>query len=262
MSPFKLQDWNNREITAVRSKGGVFAFPDYADNLIRIDQGCWPPPEILQKLYKSEKLWAFPEEEQGLLSGKLGYYCDLQSVHSEDAMQWSYFGPLLYGSEDDRIRFARWLRVKLTLSCEEPSRCSMAMWRRVPHPDNGTPNGPELDLLINTDTFSLLVESKWRSGEGRWQGVDGTATQVQLRQRFLARFGKSMFGEALLAVLCVVLDDSQRSLGDPSISVPVLTSRWTDLCEFTQHIRSEEVRRYYDWKRNLVARKFGMAAPG
>src|SRR5471030_2239786 len=98
MSPFKLRDWNNREITAVRSKGGVFAFPDYSDNLVRIDRGCWPPPEILQKLYKSEKLWAFPEEEQSLLIGKLGYYCDLQSVHSEDAMQWSYFGPLLYAS--------------------------------------------------------------------------------------------------------------------------------------------------------------------
>jgi hypothetical protein len=257
-----LLDWNDKSIMAVRSKGGVFAFPDYADNLIHSDQGCWPPPEILQKLYKSEKLWAFPEDDQHYLSEKLGYYCDLQSVQSEDAIQWSYFGPLVNGNSKDRLHFALWLHAKLNLNCKEPASCSMAIWRRVPHPDNGTPNGPELDLLVTTDTFALAVESKWRSGEGRWQGLDGKGTQTQLRQRYLARFGKSIFGDCLFAVVFVVLDESQYSSGSAELPIEVFNIRWSELCQFSQHPRGEEVRRYYDWKRNLVARKFGMVAPG
>lgn len=257
-----LDDWNNKKISAVRSKGGVFAFPDFSDNLIRVDQGAWPPPEVLQKLYKSEKLWAFAEEDQEPLRAKLGYYCDLQSVHSEDAMQWSYFGPLVYGTEGQRVDFARWLRSSLRLSCPEPTRCSLSIWRRLPHPDNATPNGPELDLIINAGCFILLVESKWRSGEGRWQGMDGNSTQVQLRQRFLSRFGRSLFGNAMFGVMYIILDDSQRPTGDASSTVPVWSIRWAELVEFEGHPRKDEIRRYYDWKRNLVARKFGVAAPG
>src|SRR5215469_11562857 len=154
-----LKDWNNKIVSAVRSKGGVIAFPDFADNLLRIDRGAWPPPEVMQKLYKSEKLWAFGEDDQEFLCEKLGYYCDLQSVHSEDAMQWSYFGPLIYGTEADRLQFAQWLRGILNLGVPEPSSCYITMWRRLPHPDNGTPNGPEVDLLIATDTFVLVIES-------------------------------------------------------------------------------------------------------
>ena len=257
-----LKDWNDNEVSAVRSKGGVFAFPDFADNLLRLDRGAWPPPEVVQKLFKSEKLWAFPEEDQQILTSKLGYYCDLQSVHSEDAMQWSYFGPLVYGTEEQRVDFARWLRSELALNCPEPTRCSLAMWRRLPHPENGTPNGPELDLLVSTDSFTFLVESKWRSGEGRWQGLEGNATQVQLRQRFLARFGRALFGDSVSGVIYVILDDSQRCTGDSRIQVPVTNLRWADLLRFQSHPRTAEVRRYYDWKRNLVARKFGIPAPG
>jgi hypothetical protein len=262
MPTVEMEDWNGRRVEAIRSRGGVFAFPDYANNLIRPEPVCWPPAEIIQKLYKTEKLWAFLGEDQELLSRKVGYYCDLQSVHSEDAMHWSYFGPLVYGAVEDRQRFGCWLRSKLALNCGDPNRCCLAMWQRVPHPDNGTPNGPEVDLVISTDTFTLLAESKWRSGEGRWQGVDGTATQLQLRQRFLARFGKSLFGDVFLAVLYIVLDNSQFSSGNSSSGVPVLNIRWADLCDFSQHAYAAEVRRYYDWKRNLVVRKFGVAAPG
>jgi hypothetical protein len=136
------------------------------------------------------------------------------------------------------------------------------MWRRLPHPDNGTPNGPELDLLVNTNSFAFLVESKWRSGEGRWQGIEGNATQVQLRQRFLARFGRALLGDAALGVIYVVLDDSQKCTGDSSIQVSVTNLKWADLLRFKNHPRAAEVQRYYDWKRNLVARKFGIPAPG
>lgn len=262
MAAIVLEDWNNRPVEMIRSKGGVFAFPDFSDNLIKIDQGCWPPPEILQKLCKSEKLWAYPDEDQGVLIEKLGYYCDLQSVHSEDAMQWSYFGPLIYGSEDQRVKFACWLKAKLELGTQEPTRCSISLWRRLPHPDNGSPNGPELDLLICTDQFVMVVESKWRSGEARWQGIDGTSTQLQLRQRYLARFGRSLFGGMQLAVLYVILDESQRASGHSTLPFAVVNLLWRDLCGYREHPKSEEIKRYYDWKRNLIARRFGIPAPG
>ena len=262
MAATSIPDWNGKSVNVIRSKGGVLALYDFTDNLIKVSPSGCPPPEVLQKLYKSEKLWAFPEEDQSLVCEKLGYYCDLQSVHSEDAMQWSYFGPLIYGTEADRLQFGRWLRRVLNLGVPEPSNCYITMRRRLPHPDNGTPNGPEVDLLIAADTFVLVVESKWRSGEGRWQGMDGTATQVQLRQRYLSRFGKRLFGEAFLAVLYIVLDPSQSASGDLESKVPVLNARWTDLCDYGGHPRAEETRRYYDWKRHLVVRKFGIPAPG
>jgi hypothetical protein len=262
MPLIELLDWNNRTVMAVRSRGGVFAFPDFADNLIRMDSVCWPPADLVQKLFKSEKLWAFSEEDQTYLSAKLGYYCDLQSVHSEDALHWSYFGPLIYATDIQRLDFARWLRTKLSLKAHEPASCSLSCWRRVPHPENGTPNGPEMDLLIVTDTFTLALESKWRSGEGRWQGMAGNSTQLELRQRFLAQFGPAVFRNGLVAVLYVILDQSQSSFGNPGIPIPVLNMKWSELCQFAKHPRADEVKRYYDWKRNLVVRKFGTPAPG
>ncbi len=35
MGVVRLQDWHGREIDAVRSRGGVWAFPDFSDNVIR-----------------------------------------------------------------------------------------------------------------------------------------------------------------------------------------------------------------------------------
>ena len=261
MSVTGIRDWNDTSVLAVRSRGGVTAFPDYRDNLVR-QPGCvWPPAEILQKLCRSDHLSAFLPDDQAALTQRLGYYCDLQSAHSEDAIQWSYFGPLVYGEEIKRIAFSNWLAEKLEVPFRN-RRCTIALWRRIPHPDTLGSGGPELDLLIVGDAFAIVAESKWRSGEGRWQGSAGNQTQLQLRQQFLAKCGSRILETRELMVLYVVLDSSQEVLSAVQSPVPMFCLQWANLLEWEGHPRGAELQRYYEWKRNLVARPVGVPAPG
>jgi hypothetical protein len=261
MGIVRLPDWNGRDIEAVRSKGGVWAFPDFTDNVIRTEDSQWPPPELVQKLCQSQQLSAFLPGDQSLLTRKLGYYSDLQSINSEDAIQWSYFGPLVYGSASQRVAFTNWLLGCLGLPWRTTA-CCFQLWRRVPHPDNLTPGGPEIDLLIHGHSCVIFCESKWRSGEGRWQGIEGKSTQLELRCQFLERYGRRLYGDVDFAVLYIVLDESQRPSPVTSSSPPVHVMRWADLCGCAAHPRFEEIRSYYNWKRDLIARKWGAPAPG
>lgn len=261
MSIMTVQDWNGVSKQAVRSKGGIVAFLDYSDNVVGAD--CvWPPPELLQKLCRSDRVSAFLPDDQTALIQRLGYYTDLQSIHSEDAMQWSFFGPLIHGTEAARVSFSNWLAEALGLSFRN-QKCTMALWRRVPHPDTLSNGGPELDLLLSGDSFVVLGESKWRSGEGRWQGMAGNKTQLQLREQFLESHGAKLFTGKNLVILYVVLDVSQEPVTHlPQASIPTFCRHWADLCGWPEHPRSSEIQRYYEWKRTNVVRSFGVPAPG
>jgi hypothetical protein len=57
-----MTDWSGNIIPIARSKGGVKdtkAVAHPCDNLIRTDIASWPPPEIVQKFYKSRQSKAF-----------------------------------------------------------------------------------------------------------------------------------------------------------------------------------------------------------
>ena len=100
-----MRDWNGREIESARSRGGVLAVVDFSDNLIRPDGVTWPPPPVVQKLYESRQVRAFDGADVEAATRVLGAYSDLQSMHSEDAVTWSYFGPLAYGMASARVGF-------------------------------------------------------------------------------------------------------------------------------------------------------------
>lgn len=89
-----MLDWNGRTVSVARSKGGVKAVSHPYDNLVRTGIANWPPPEIVQKLYKSRQSRAFEGKDLETATSGLGYYCDLQSLHSEDAITWSVFGTI------------------------------------------------------------------------------------------------------------------------------------------------------------------------
>ena len=108
MTISSIIDWNGQHLVAVRSKGGVAAFADYDAQLIK-GPGVWPPACIVQKLYKSVHGGAFYPDDQAVLEQRLGYYTDLQSVHSEDTMTWNYFGLLSLTSPDKQAHFSNWL---------------------------------------------------------------------------------------------------------------------------------------------------------
>lgn len=106
MSILTMPNWNGQAIQVATSRGGVFAVCDPWAGLIRGGVEPWPPPELVQKLYQSHQASAFDPSEQAVIKASLGHYTDLQSLHSEDALTWSLFGPLVYAAPDVRAVYA------------------------------------------------------------------------------------------------------------------------------------------------------------
>jgi hypothetical protein len=107
--PDEARDWNDRMITLARSARGVRVVRDFSDNLIRDERLPWPPPPVVQKLYESRQSRAFEGSELAAATSVLGFYSDLQSLNSEDAITWSYFGPFMAEPPESRATFLNWL---------------------------------------------------------------------------------------------------------------------------------------------------------
>ena len=120
-----ILDWNGSEVSLAESRGGVLAFVDPFAGLLRGGIKDGPPPEIMRKLYKSGNQSAFRGEDLDAVVEKLGYYCDLQSVNSEDAMTWSVFGPLIYAPSMVRVEFSARLFHLIEAQLDPPSICEI-----------------------------------------------------------------------------------------------------------------------------------------
>ena len=99
----KIYDWNSKEISIFRSKRNVIATLSPFDNVIKINADIFPTPEIIQKMYKSRHSKAFAINDINQIS----YYSDLQSLNSEDAINWSLWGTLKYSPKKSQISFAK-----------------------------------------------------------------------------------------------------------------------------------------------------------
>lgn len=128
----------------------------------------WPPPELVQKFYQSYQARAYSGADATAVTRELGYYSDLQSLHSEDVLTWSFFGPIVYSPPDVRARYIE----------------SLLRLVRVPHPDTLVPGGPEVDFGIQTPTVFLLGEAKWRNKVAGRQGVAKDKSHLTLRREF------------------------------------------------------------------------------
>lgn len=247
-----MQDWNDREVEGARSKGGVLAVADFSDNLIRIDGVPWPPPAVVQKLYESRQSRAFEGDQLDAATRALGVYSDLQSLHSEDAVTWSYFGPLAVEPPDSRARFLDWLLDRLDLGTWNGSAtCSIDLWRRVPHPDKSLPGGPELDFVLDGERCVVFGEVKWRSGEGQKQGIKKDKGQMQLRRDFFTKYGESIYGDRGFVVLGVSLGGPLEAETPPDAEgIVTRTLGWSELADYADHPKAEEFRRYLAWKRD------------
>jgi hypothetical protein len=190
-----------------------------------------------------------------LTQRELGFYSDLQSLNSEDAITWSYFGPFLAETPSMRAAFANWLLDRVGLSqlprCE---RCQLDLWRRIPHPDRLTSSGgPELDVVLDADTAVVFVEAKWRSKEATNQGITGTKSQLQLRRDFLGKIGRGVYGDRAFVVLGIVLDEPLAAVTPPDAQgVHTASLRWDDLAAYQHHPKHEEFARYLEWKRSFL----------
>ncbi len=248
-----IADWNGEQLQVAESNGGVLAVIDPLRGMMCGGLPCWPPPELVQKLYKSRQQRAYSGEDLTAVTKTLGFYCDLQSLHSEDAITWSVFGPIAHASDQTRSKFVGELFSEISSNLPEPEAATVSLWRRIPHPDNLVPGGPEIDFLIATDRVVVFGEAKWRSSVGQGQGKNRSKSQIDLRKEFFQKYGARFFP---LVTHFVVLG---ASLGDPvvqELDLQIFDNHlllrdldWARLCSLESHPHRDELLRYLDWKK-------------
>ncbi len=248
----RIVNWRGAEIEVVSSGGGVLAVANVWENLIRTGISPWPPPELLQKLYQSRQVRAFPDEHRAVLTGRHGFYSDLQSLHSEDAITWSVFGPIVYAAPGRRAAFVRELLALIGIHSALTESTNVWLWRRLPHPDTLVPGGPEVDFGIQTDDVFLLGEAKWLSGVGSAQGINRDKDQLTLRREFCEKYGRRLLQPC---TRFIVLGVSPKGEIAPTVDKEVdgvrISSRdvtWQALASLKAHPLADEVRKYLAWK--------------
>ncbi len=181
-----------------------------------------------------------------------GFYSDLQSVHSEDAITWSVFGPIAYSDSETRARFVADLLslIKVPGGVQD---ANVWLWRRLPHPDTLVPGGPEIDFGVQTATTFLLGEAKWRSSVGAAQGVERNKDQLTLRREFCSKYGRKLLpAVGQFVVLGVSWRGGVLQHADAGAEGAALHSRdvtWDQITELESHPCSAELRSYVAWKK-------------
>ncbi len=245
-----MKDWNGKEISSTTSRGGVQVVAHPFDNLMRAGCSPWPTPEVLQKLYQSRQVRAFHDDNLTICKSGIGYYCDLQSLHSEDAITWSVFGTVSRAPRNCLQRWVGDVMDFLGIPGASSELSEIFLWRRIPHPDTLVPGGPEIDAGIVTENSVIFWEAKWLSQVGTAQGKERDKDQIQLRREFLAKYGARLFPNAsVLAVIGVSLFTDCFCSTAPS-NVLFMSTTWEDLCSLSSHPFADEVKRYFEWKRN------------
>lgn len=238
-----MRDWNDKEIQIARSRGGKVSVCNYEDNLVIPSPSIWPHPDIIKKLYKSDHSKDFDSTSLEALSARLGFYCDLQSLRSEDAITWSIFGTLNYFPKEMQVLFVNSL---LETIGKNPTvtDCLIQLWTKIAHPDTLVSGGPELDFQIIGDNVVIFGECKWTAKVAEKQGKQKNKNQLQLRKEYLEKYGKQIFPNVSRQLVLVV------GLTKPQILVcPTIT--WEEVCNNTQHPLKEEISRYYHWKKEF-----------
>jgi hypothetical protein len=249
MSAGVMKDWNGDEIQIARSKGGVIATVHPYENVICPRDILWPPAEIVQKAYKSRQELAFEGLDGVAAKHGLGFYTDLQSIHSEDAITWSVFGTAARAPQSKlKVWLADLMRL-LDLPVVQTDDPEVFLWRRVPHPDTLVPGGPEIDVGISTVNALILVEAKWQSGVGAAQGKMRDKDQIQLRGEFAKKYGPRLFpNRSEFAVVGVSLFADAFTDTTPE-GIAFRSTTWERICSLASHPHGDELQRYFNWKK-------------
>ena len=247
-------DWRGRPVQMAESLGHppVRALANPMANLLHGDVSPWPPAELVQKMRRSERLSAFDPVDQRALSDAVGFYTNLQSLHSEDAIVWSVFGLLVYADAATRLAVAN----ALLDAIQVPVRCSSAavfwLWRKIPHPQKPSAEGPELDFAMAADSLLLVGEAKWLSPVSKKQGIARDQDQVTLRRLFLKDHGLKIYDSVRTMILLTVsrsggLQTNQDTpLADRMLYLRDVT--WNTLSRLPHHPAGDELIQYLDWK--------------
>jgi hypothetical protein len=139
------------KIKVIRSKVASGAVINIKDNFLIPDSISWPPIEIVSKMYQSNHLGAFNEADHKILTEELGYYCDLYSVKSEDAITWSLFGYI--SKLDFNLQNDFYNEFLNSINIAGDKIVSIDLWKRIPHPQTLVSGGPEIDVILNGEKW-------------------------------------------------------------------------------------------------------------
>jgi len=228
------------EIRIIPSLGNSGAVESIRNNILVLDEVNWPPSALLCKMVRSGKIRFFSKENQVLLEKQFGYYSDLQSIKSEDAISWSLFGNMSNMTYSVQNAFYKEILVSTKLG--EDSLVSMRMWQRLPHPENGDSKGPEIDVLIVGEKHYFLVECKWTSGIGEKQGKGKDKDQIQIRKEFISGYGKAIFRGKKGHILFV---------GNSTLN-GIESILWDSFLGFKSIAFKKEFREYLSWKKKYI----------
>jgi hypothetical protein len=253
-----IRHWRPRQtLTVAHSRSGIRVTDHPLKNLVQGPSSAWPTPELLQKYYANDRFKGQTPEDDAYARSGLGHYCDLQSLNSEDAITFSFFGNLMRLSPREQQETI----CRLFELLERPSptgQVTIWLWRRLPHPEKlASTGGPEIDFgFLFTDTL-LLGESKWNSPLGTLQGVHKDRTQLDLRLAYCAGLGpKALPRVRNWMVLGIARNPGLFGASRPATGPSVDSLRWQDLPTlFPESLRSE-LQEHLAWKD-----EFSSAAP-
>lgn len=183
-----LRSYDGRMVPVRYSAGSAVPYVEcWEDNVLRppdLDQ--WPAALLKQvRGYVAHKSW-FAEDDAEALAARLGRISKFQSLNSEDALTWSWFGTVAFAEQETRRRTIQWLYDRLGLELLASPQVAVDHWMRVVHPNApGSTRGPELDARIDDHGVALIyVEAKWDAALGTGKGaVEGEEDdQVVLRR--------------------------------------------------------------------------------
>lgn len=236
-----------KRIALVESRGGVLATVNALDGLVRRNTEPWPSPEVMQKLYASGKFRGKTTDDDVHARRVLGHYSDLQSLSSEDAITWSFFGPLVYSQESVKLEFAGKLFTRLGLL--QPRSIAIWLWRRIPHPEKlESQGGPEIDFGLLSDSTLVLGEAKWNSALGKGQGVNGDRTQQDLRRAYCDQLGGYVLPN--VRQFCVLGVGRKADVLDCTMvgKTEFHNLTWRDILSFLPAPSVTELAGYLAWK--------------
>ncbi|MFH1021773.1 MAG: hypothetical protein V1809_00115 [Planctomycetota bacterium] len=250
-----ISHWNGKDKVQIAvSRGGVCVLANLMEGLVRTSSDPWPPPPVVQKLRASGRFCGATEEDDAVARRHLGYYCDLQSFNSEDAVTWSFFGTLAASPASYRNQVVQNLVARLKLP---PVRgdAHVWLWWRLVHPEKpeAKGRGPEIDFGIQTEQMLLLGEAKWNSPVGAKQGVNRDVDQIGMRARWFRRFPNLT---PRYPVICLVGRTLKSFSAIPEmvegISVRRLT--WRDMVDCHAGSLGQELKRYLEWRETYTGK--------
>jgi hypothetical protein len=224
----------------IKSKGNSGAVINLTDNILVPNIKIWPPLEIVQKMYQSNHLKDFSEEYHKDLTKELGYYCDLYSIKSEDAITWSLFGYISNSEYEIQNNFYNEFLKNININ--EDKIVSIELWKRIPHPETKVSGGPEIDVILNGEKYCILIEVKWTSGIDKKQGKNKDKTQIELRNMFCNGIGKHIFKNKKCITVVVANENMENEL---FIS-------WDKLSNFDTLPHKILFKEYLEWKRLYI----------